>query len=330
MPNIKAFIIVTALFIFFLFGLSTVKAQTPADRLSALIVDLWPDYDQPAMLVLLTGELPADAPLPATITIPLPAGADLNAVARYGETGGLFSDVEYVINDNQLTITTPSPRFRVEYYAPYRVDGNTHAYTFDWTGDLAIDSLSAVVQQPLGATFITTDPPSTGSELRNDDLTYYRLPAQPLSPGQRYAVQVNYDMPSPQLSVDALQTGAAAPHTTATTSPIVWWVLGVVGVAVVIGGAFYLGRGSASSARRRKPSPSRPAKAKSSAGRGSTVPGSTVSGSKSTPTVGKAPEKPNAASPPSTTATTARYCHQCGQSAESGDVYCRNCGTKLK
>jgi hypothetical protein len=316
MSKSKALLIVNVLFILILSDLPVARAQTPADRLSALIVDLWPDYDQPAMLVLLTGELPADTPLPATITIPLPDGADLNAVARFGETGGLFSDVEYSVDGGRLTLTTPSPRFRVEYYAPYRVDGNSRAYTFDWSGDLVVDTLSTIVQQPLGATFITTDPPSTGSELRNDNLTYYRLPAQAVSPGQRYAVQVNYEMPSPQLSVDALQPGADAPHTTETTSPIVWWVLGLLGALVVVGGAFYLGRGSAGSARRRKPRPSRPAKPQSSAGRNASRPSPPASVQKSK----------SAASPPA----AAKFCHQCGRAAETSDVYCRGCGTKLK
>jgi hypothetical protein len=317
MQAIKRFLTLSILFLLLLTGLPVARAQTPTDRLSTLIVDLWPDYDQPSMLVLLTGELPADTPLPATVTIPLPEGADLNAVARFGETGGLFSDVEYSIDGGRLTFTTPSPRFRVEYYAPYRVDGNSRAYTFDWSGDLAVDSLSTVVQQPLGATVISTEPPSTGSELRNDNLTYYRLHPQAVLPGQDYAVQVSYDMPVPQLSVDAPQSsGTAAPHTTATTSPIVWWVLGLLGALVVVGGAFYLGRGSASSARRRKPRPSRPVKPPASAGRNVARPAPPASTQKSK----------LAASPP----PPGRFCHHCGQAAETSDVYCRHCGTKLK
>src|SRR5690606_4323832 len=52
--------------------LPSAAAQTPSAALASLAVELWPDYDRPAVLVLLTGALPASAPLPATVTIPVP------------------------------------------------------------------------------------------------------------------------------------------------------------------------------------------------------------------------------------------------------------------
>ena len=59
-----------------------VAAQTEVTQLDTLTVELWPDYDRPAMLVILTGTLPESAALPATVTIPLPPEAEINAVAR--------------------------------------------------------------------------------------------------------------------------------------------------------------------------------------------------------------------------------------------------------
>ena len=110
--------------LFFLFSLaatSGVAAQTTAGQLTTLAVELWPDYDRPAVLVLLTAELPAGTALPATVTIPLPGEADVNAVARFDDTGAMLSDVDYTTSAGQLTLTTPANRFRVEYYAPYEV-----------------------------------------------------------------------------------------------------------------------------------------------------------------------------------------------------------------
>ncbi len=60
-----------------------VAAQEPPTHLLSLAVELWPDYDRPAMLVLLTAELPPDVTLPATLTIPVPAEADIHAVASF-------------------------------------------------------------------------------------------------------------------------------------------------------------------------------------------------------------------------------------------------------
>ncbi|MCZ7667115.1 MAG: hypothetical protein M5U34_07785 [Chloroflexi bacterium] len=47
-----------------------IQAQLPTNQIESLIVDLWPDYDQEKVLIMFTGALPADAPLPASITIP--------------------------------------------------------------------------------------------------------------------------------------------------------------------------------------------------------------------------------------------------------------------
>ena len=78
-----------ALLIMGLLQAKNLSAQQPATVLEFLEVELWPDFDQPALLVLLSGALPADAPLPATITIPLPEAATINAVARIDAQGAL-------------------------------------------------------------------------------------------------------------------------------------------------------------------------------------------------------------------------------------------------
>ena len=97
----------------------TVRAQTPVTALDRLEIELWPDYDRPALLVLLTGVLPPGTAMPAAVSIPIPADADINAVARISDTSEMIDDVTYNTdageNDQQhLTFTTPDLRFRVE------------------------------------------------------------------------------------------------------------------------------------------------------------------------------------------------------------------------
>ena len=74
------------IFIFTLFSLlftPSAQAQLPVTNIETLILDIWPDYDEPNVLVLMTGTLPANTSLPATVTIPLATGAEINAVARF-------------------------------------------------------------------------------------------------------------------------------------------------------------------------------------------------------------------------------------------------------
>ena len=280
-----------------------VAAQTDVTQLESLTVELWPDYDRPAMLVILTGTLPESAALPATVTIPLPAGADVNAVARLNEVDVLVTDVEWSQADGEMTLTTPGRSFHVEYYSPYVSAGNEVSYGFAWTADLEIASVAAVVQQPVAATDIAIVPAPSGSVTRADGLLYHQFAARPLAAGEPFTVDVTYTVDSPVLSAPSVSPAATpAPAATAAATdgvlgdPSPWWPLLIPAALALLVGAWYLGRRTGSG-RARKPRPNRTA-------------------------------KPGATRPSGEGA--ARFCHNCGQPAQAGDVFCRKCGTRLK
>lgn len=287
-------------------------AQINATQLDSLAVELWPNYDRPAMLVLLTGTLPQNTPLPAMLTIPIPPGAEIHAVASFSATGALMSDVNYTVEGGRLTLTTPALKFRVEYYDPYKTDGDRNTYVFNWQSDLSIDAVSVVAQQPIAATDFTVDPPATSSAAnRGDGLNYYSPPARPVGPGEPFAVTVSYtatattlSAPSPQFALgdeseSTTTTTAAPPQSSGNTQ---WWILAIAGALFLIGGAWYVGqRQGQASSRARRPQPARPAKSQ--------------------------PSKPQ---PAEKNVAKTRYCHKCGQPAQAKDTYCANCGTQLK
>src|SRR5690606_36738597 len=113
------------------------QAQSPAETIANLTVDLWPDYDRPGVLVLLTGMLSEDTPLPAILTVPLPAGATLNAVARISSENVMVDDIDYTVTESGVALITPDRRFRIEYYAPYETVGGERRYHFTWEADVA-------------------------------------------------------------------------------------------------------------------------------------------------------------------------------------------------
>jgi len=293
-----------ALLLLLLFVALPVAAQTEVTQLDTLTVELWPDYDRPAMLVILTGTLPESATLPATLTIPLPAGAEINAVARFNDVDVLVTDVEWTEADGGVTLTTPAPSFHVEYYSPYVAAGNEVSYGFAWTADLAIAAAAAVVQQPVAATDITIVPAPSGSVTRADGLLYHQIDARPVAASEPFTVDVTYTVDAPVLSAPSVSPAATAgPAATAAAtdggllgnlSP--WWLLLIPAALALLVGAWALGRRTGGG-RARKPRPNRPA-------------------------------RPGAARPPAESA--ARFCHQCGQPAQAGDVFCRKCGTRLK
>jgi hypothetical protein len=298
--------------LFNLLVVAKVYAQLPAASLETLIIDLWPDYDQPAVLVLLTGTLPADTPLPAAVTIPVPNEAQIHAVARITGDNRMVDDIEYTTGDNSLTFTTPDPSFRVEYYVPYQSIGSIHSYSFDWLADIRVEEVLAAVQQPTGASNISVTPDTAVAVPRNaDGFTYYALPAQAIPAGELYTIGFTYEMVSPpQLSIDNLPAAPAAVVGTPSASPssgstalsdidwrLVLGVLGIVIMAVVVTWIIAT-RQTAARQEVRKPRPKRAqatAKTKSSTG---TAP--------------------------------ARFCRECGNGLNPGDKFCRKCGTAVK
>jgi hypothetical protein len=194
-----------------LLPLAGARGQGPVTTLENLAIFIWPDYDRPSVLVLLTGTLAGDEPLPAVVTVPLPEDAQLNAVARIDSQERMVDDIPYSTDAGNLTLTTPDPRFQVEYYLPYRVEDGQHVFRLTWLSDLSVERLEATVQRPRAAASLLTEPTAIQVLEGQDGLAYMRLPAQVVPPGQPYTLTVRYPMASTQLSVDRPPGGRGAP-----------------------------------------------------------------------------------------------------------------------
>lgn len=293
-------------------------AQTPTDTIELLAIDMWPDYDRASMLVLLTGTLPTDTVFPAEVTIPLAPGAEINAVARIDASNSMVDDIQYSVDGESVTFVTPDPTFRVEYYAPYDTAGSSRSFRFDWLSDLTVAQATTAVQEPAAATDIAIVPPPVNvSADRGDGLNYHTLAAQPIPVGERFLVEVSYDMASPQLSAELLFADAgsgvestdAGSGTAVVPTPVdegINWplVLAVAGgLLVVVAIVWQVATSRPQNKRVAKPRPQR-----------------------SQPTKAK----PHRAKSSTSTGTSAKFCHNCGQPTSAGDRFCRNCGEKLK
>jgi hypothetical protein len=280
----------TFLYFILILVLPHVQAQdvTAVDTLS---VEIWPDYDEASVLVLLTGELSSDTPLPSTISLPLPPDARLNAVARITPDGLMVDDIDFMETADTLTLTTPNPSFRVEYYHPYQINGEQRDFTFSWTANFAISQMSLSIQQPLSADTLTTDPAATAvTTSQLDGLSYHVLPIQTVPAGQSYVVDVSYHMTSPLLTIARLQNPgggqtAVSPITNPNAAPNWALYLAAVGTTLIGIAMFW----QVYNQRRKTGRSVRPAPV-----------------------------------------AKASFCHNCGQRSQKGDQFCRQCGTALK
>ena len=139
-------------------------AQPPHVHLNRFEVAIWPEYDQPAALVMYRGWLAPDVELPITVTLPLPSQVTApSAVAKRGPGTGLLV-APYTIESNgewnMVHLQTDLPEIRVEFYMDLATDQPARAFTFEWPGGPVIDEAFYEVMQPLGATDFSATPSS--------------------------------------------------------------------------------------------------------------------------------------------------------------------------
>lgn len=191
---------------------SPLAAQEPIfepDVIPAVTIELWPDYDRPETLVLLTAALPASTPTPVQLRLPLPADGTLNAVA-FSDQGQLLNLTDYERVGDELRLVSPTPGIRIEYYLPYDVDGALRTINFDWVAPYAIDQLNISVQEPSSSENFTLDQTIEELVVTTNELRFHQLPPQAVAAGETVRISASYELPGGRLT---------APGSSASTSP---------------------------------------------------------------------------------------------------------------
>jgi hypothetical protein len=281
------------------FPISASSAQSET-HLSKVQVQLWPEYDQPSMLVIYDFEVDPDISLPARVDIRIPATANLIAVASLQNGGLVNAEFEGPVVKGEtkaFAIIVKEPTsYHFEYYQPLVRNGVLREFDYLWPGDHAVDEFTIRVQQPLDTTLFSTDPLLIPSQDTIDGLTYYVSQPMKLNAGSQYALDVNYEKTSDALTMPATGIQSAAPLDENTLGRISAsdYMPYVIAVAIALIAAGSLGYYYMSERIQRFN-----------------------------------PRKNPRASADEVTRPGV-HCHQCGQRARSGDRFCRICGTHLR
>ena len=166
-------------------------------RLASLVIEVWPEYDRPAALVILKGALAESVKLPATVTLRLPVASGGAAAVAYSDSadGNLLNLKHEFANAGEyvaLRFDAPTRFFHIEFYEPIATTVPARSFRYVWPGDLAADRVLVVVQEPATATDIAVEPnldlPSTGQ----DGLRYRSGDLGPRDAGKPVAIAVRY------------------------------------------------------------------------------------------------------------------------------------------
>ncbi|MBL8062003.1 MAG: zinc ribbon domain-containing protein [Anaerolineales bacterium] len=294
----RKLILILMLGAFFAFPFSA-SAQSDA-ALSNVVVQLWPEYDQPSMLVIVDFQLAADAPLPTTLSFRIPQTANLIAVAASAGDNGFMTvpfdgpTVEGEFQTFSMTIEE-NTSYRFEYYEALSFNGNQRLFTYLWDSPYSVDSFAVNLLEPLDVTSLTMNPDYDSMDT-SQGAKYYTGKSVKLASGEQYTLTLEYEKTTDTLVSQAQAIQPAAPVDENTPGRVslnntLPYIIGGLGVVMILGGIVYYfraGRNTAPRPRRRH-------------------------------SLSEAEENGGD-----------HYCPQCGARAKSNDRFCRTCGARLR
>lgn len=291
-------------------SLLIISASTQVNAQSDITIDkmqvrIWPEYDQPSVLVINNIFLSGEVNLPVSLNFLIPAAAGAPHSVAVRELDGQLYLLEYEMTSvgewNQLTFTTPYPEIWIEYYDPsLTVEDDQRSFEFRWVGDYLINDLQIEVQRPLTATNMTFKESMGEPQIGNDGLTYFFSNVGELKANTNVSLHIEYTK-----SDDTLSSSVAAPVQPVTplniddsvgkTSfvQILPFIVAGIGLVMLIFGVFWY-------MNKNKETTTKPRQRHTAVKRTSIQEGEAI------------------------------FCHRCGRRADPGDVFCRACGTKLK
>ena len=292
-------IVALILFLTLLFSFQSVRAQG-APSLSSVSVAIWPEYDQPSVLVIYRIIVSPETSLPATMSFRIPASAGEPSVVAVGETMSSVTDRDIKFSTGiegewmEVIVEVTGPAIQLEFYDPALAkQGQDREFTYLWPGDYAAQSFRVEFQQPYDASLTEILPPLPDVKAAPQDLTYYSGEFGPLAAGEEFSIEFRYRKTSDELSISLVPVDAPELDTNTigrvSIGTYLPWLLAGAGVLLITGGLYYYYRGQprVKPSRRRHAAP-----AESSGG--------------------------------------TRYCAQCGTRAHPGDRFCRTCGARLR
>ena len=196
-------------------GLSLVALPSIGqDHFERLEVAIWPEYDRPAVLVIVSVTLAAETTLPTIVPLPMPASAGVpHAVAMRGEDGGLLvaqHTVETTGEWSTVYLLADRPTVRLEYYLPLTEKDDQRLTRFFWPEGFRIDQIVYEVLHPVGASNMSLTPPAD-SAVEADGLTFYRAELGGRSASESFSIGLAYTKSTPALSSPQAQATVAPP-----------------------------------------------------------------------------------------------------------------------
>jgi hypothetical protein len=284
-------------------------AQAIPSRLSVLRLNVWPEYDQPAVLVIFEGVVAGELVTPVPLEVVIPAGATVHAVAYRDASGNLMTlpwEASQGADGQVIAFAVDQPEFVVEYYADIIAPPPQRSFDISFKTPLETDQVQMTVRQPSGASQMQIAPELPQAGVDNLGNPQFSADLGPLAAGQAIDLSVSYAKAdvTPSVSAEGEQP-SPSPQPDQTAAPAwLYWLAGILlgtlaAVAAVLFAKRYRQRNSIVSRQARR----RQERAAAKRGNQSVA-----------PTGGK----------------NDQFCRQCGSAFGAADRFCRQCGAERR
>jgi len=223
-------------------------------RLASLHIEIWPEYDRPATLVILKGEIAPDVALPVPVSVRISAlSGGPSAVATSSAASGGLLNAQYDREDagDHITLKFKAPErfFHVEFYDPLATRAPERSYTYVWPGDFAAEQVDVVVQEPAAASKLSVQPNLDAEASGPDGLRYRSGKLGALVSGKQLPIKITYTKTDSRTSTEIFPPKVPATTSSSDQSPApgmsgetsIWAMIASVALPLILGaGAGFL------------------------------------------------------------------------------------------
>ncbi|MDP2673860.1 MAG: zinc ribbon domain-containing protein [Dehalococcoidia bacterium] len=164
-----------------------------------MVVTILPEYDQPRVLVVLRGELPADTPLPAQVRLRLPADATVTyacSLKQPNDDRTCQQPTSEPDGDYQaVTYDLTTPVMYVEYYYGTFTGAGQRSTDFSFWPPYPSKSLQLAIPAPSDATDFNVSPAATRTA-NEQGAKHYIYDFQDVPSDKPINVQLTYSRPT--------------------------------------------------------------------------------------------------------------------------------------
>ncbi len=217
-------------------------------------VAIWPEYDDPGVLVIYDGRFAEPSRFPLKTSFFLPKDAVISDACSLSPKGQHFCQLYETVNRgefNEVLLYLPFPNFYLSFHTYPDIE-KTDNRTFDYLvrTNHKIEKLEMDIQQPLRTTAFTISPASEDTSMIKD-FNHFKYTYSPVSSGENKLFNIAYNKKDRLPSVDIKYSRMSgdkvwsSPYETQKQMKNIIYIIfftGITGLIALLGGYLYMKR----------------------------------------------------------------------------------------